>query len=148
MSYDIQICEVPQQTTAVVRCRATQSELSTVIPQGCGEVWSFMRSSGLPHPGRNLALYLDGEMNIEVGVEVVQLFEGNDRVVCSSIPAGTVATTAHFGPYDRLGEAHAAIHQYCSDHGHELAGPSWELYGHWTDNPDELRTDIFWLLKE
>ena len=148
MIYDIQICEVTQQTTAVVRSQAKQSELADVVPQGCGEVWEFMRLSELPRPGRNLALYLDDEMNIEVGVEVFQPFEGNDRIFCSSTPAGMVATTAHFGPYPSLGEAHAAIHKYCSDHGLTLAGPRWELYGHWTDNPDELRTDIFYLLRQ
>ena len=26
-------------------------------------------------------------------------------------------------------------------------GHTWEIYGHWTDNPDELRTDVFYLLK-
>jgi effector-binding domain-containing protein len=110
-------------------------------------VWSFIRSSPLLHPGRNLALYLDGAMNIECGVEVFQSFADNDRVICSHTPAGMVATTAHFGPYDRLGEAHAAVHKWCTEHGHVLAGPSWEVYGHWDDDPAKLRTDVFWLLQ-
>lgn len=148
--YDSQICEVTRQPTAVIRCHAKQTDLAVVVPQHCGEVWAFMRSSGLPRPGRNLALYLDaldGEINLEVGVEVVQPFTGNNRVVCSSTLDGKVVTTAHFGPYDRLGEAHTAIRKHCAEHGHLLAGPSWELYGHWTDNPDELRTDVFYVLK-
>src|SRR5262245_59498011 len=29
-----------------------------------------------------------------------------------------------------------------------LAGPNWEIYGDWTDNPDELRTEVFYLLQE
>jgi effector-binding domain-containing protein len=68
-------------------------------------------------------------------------------VICSSTPAGLVATAVHLGPYNRLGEAHAAVHKWCADHGHVLAGPSWELYGHWTDDPAQLRTDVFWLLR-
>ena len=144
--YEIQIREVEPQATAVVRSRAKQPELAEVVPRGCGEVWDFMRSSGLPRPGRNLALYLDDVMNIEVGVEVLQPFEGSDRVVCSSLPGGRVATTTHWGAYDRLVEAHVAIRQYCAEHGHALAGPSWEIYGHWTDNTDDLQTDIFYLL--
>jgi effector-binding domain-containing protein len=148
MQYLIRVERVASHLTAVIRCRATQDQLSTVIPQGCGEVWAFMRTSRLPQPGHNLALYLDGEMNIEVGVEVYQPFAGNERVVCSRTPAGLVATTAHFGPYNQLGEAHQAIHNWCADHGHALAGPSWEVYGHWDDDPAKLRTDIFYLLKE
>lgn len=145
--YDIQICEVTRQTTAVIRDHARQSDLTVVVPRLCGEVWEFMRSSGLPRPGHNLALYLDGEINLEVGVEMAEPFTGNERVICSSTPDGKVATTAHIGPYNRLGEAHAAIQNYCAAHGHQLAGPSWEVYGHWTDNPAELRTDVFYVLK-
>jgi effector-binding domain-containing protein len=147
MEYAVHVQRVEPQLTGVIRCRAKQSELAQVIPPACGEVWEFMRSSGLPRPGRHLALYLDCEMNIEVGVEVFQSFAGNGRVVCSSTPAGLVATTAHLGPYNRLGEAHAAVHKWCAEQGHALAGPSWEVYGHWEDDPAKLRTDVFWLLK-
>jgi effector-binding domain-containing protein len=147
MVYQVQVLRVEPQTTAVVRCRAKVSELASVIPQACGEVWAFIRSANLPHPGRNLALYLDGEMNLEVGVEVAQPFTGNDRVVCSSTPAGMVATAMHWGPYNRLGEAHKAVHEWCAKHGHKLAGPSWEAYGHWYDEPGQPRTDVFYLLQ-
>ncbi len=107
----------------------------------------FVRSSSLPHPGRNLALYLDDEIHLEVGVEVFEPFEGDERVSSSSTPAGTVATTVHMGAYDRLHEAHVAIRQWCSENGHTLAGPNWEVYGHWDDDPAKLRTDVFYLLE-
>ncbi len=148
MAYQVQIQRIASQLTAVVRFRAGVGELATLIPQACGEVWTFLRAGNFPKPGRNLALYLDGVMNIECGVEVFQPFVGNGRVVCSSTPAGLVATAAHFGRYDRLGEAHAAVRRWCSDQGYALAGPSWEVYGHWTDDPTLLRTDVFWLLQD
>ena len=148
MEYQVRVEPVDPMTTAVVRRRAGLDELATVVPQACGEVWNFIRASHLPHPGRNLALYLDGAINLECGVEVFQPFAGNDRVVCSSTPAGMVATATHLGPYDRLGEAHAAIRQWCSDQGHALAGPNWEVYDHWNDDPSQLRTDVFYLLQD
>jgi effector-binding domain-containing protein len=139
---------VAPQLTGVVRVQASQSQLPTVAPQLCGEVWNFFSCSGLPRPGRHLALYLDCALNIEVGVEVLQPFTSNQRVVCSSTPAGLVATTAHFGPYSRLGDAHHAVQKWCSDHSYTPAGPSWEVYGHWTDDESQLRTDVFWLLQD
>ena len=148
MAYQVHVQRLAPQITAVIRCRARQSELSTVIPQACGEVWNFIRSSQFPSAGRHIALYLDGVMNIEVGAEMPEPFVGNGRIVCSSTPAGLVATTTHVGPYNRLGEAHAAVQQWCAAEGRELAGPSWEIYGHWTDDPAKLRTDVYWLLKE
>jgi effector-binding domain-containing protein len=122
-------------------------ECPEVVPQGCGEVWTFLRSAQFPQPGRNLALYLDGEINVEIGVAVAHPFTGNDRVFCSCTPAGTVATLAHLGPYHRLGETHAAICRWCLENGHALAGPSWEVYGHWTDDPAQLLTDVYYLLQ-
>ncbi|HZY88133.1 MAG TPA: GyrI-like domain-containing protein [Gemmataceae bacterium] len=147
MEYQVEVKTVEPQMTAVVRRRAASSELARVVPQGCGEVWAFMRSSGLLRPGRNLALYLNEEGDLECGVEVTQPFAGDGEVICSSTPAGLVATAAHLGPYDRLGEAHTAVRRWCAGHGHALAGPCWELYGHWDDDPAKLRTDVFYLLQ-
>ncbi|HTP18344.1 MAG TPA: hypothetical protein VMJ65_01995 [Solirubrobacteraceae bacterium] len=31
--------------------------------------------------------------------------------------------------------------------GRDLAGPRWEIYGHWREDPNELETEIFWLLR-
>jgi effector-binding domain-containing protein len=146
MDYVVHVEQVELQTTAVIRGRAVQAELSKVVPRLCGEVWAFLRAAGQPRPGRHLALYLDGDINLEVGVEVDQPFAGDGRVVGSATPAGLVATTAHFGPYHRLHEAHAAVLRWCAANGHALAGPSWEVYGHWDDDPAKLRTDVYYLL--
>ena len=150
MTYTVVTKHVDPQITAVVRRQANLKDLAQVVPNACGEVWNFVRSSNLPRPGRNLALYLDcdGELlDLEVGVEMPQVFAGNGQIVCSSTPAGLAATAIHLGSYNRLGEAHTAIRRWCSDNGHALAGPNWELYGHWTDDPAQLRTDVFYLLK-
>ena len=40
-----------------------------------------------------------------------------------------------------------AVREWCAEQGHTLAGPNWEVYGDWTDNPAELRTDVFYLLR-
>jgi effector-binding domain-containing protein len=146
MGYQVELMRVQPQATAVVRYRAQSSELAIMVPRGCGEVWAFLRAVGAPRLGRNLALYLDGEINLECGVEVDEPFAGNDRVFCSRTPGGLVATAAHVGPYDRLGDAHAAICKWCRERGHTLVAPNWEVYGHWTDNPAELRTDVYYLL--
>lgn len=148
MDYDVRVEQVQSQPTAIVRRQAKSEELASVVPQACGEVWQFVREVGLPRPGRNVALYLDGVINLECGVEVAGSFAGNGQVIPSSTPAGKVATTTHLGPYDRLGEAHGAILAECKARGLALAGPSWEVYGHWTDDVSQLRTDIYYLLRD
>src|SRR5262249_46542964 len=131
--------------TAVIRGRVQPKELSKFVPAACGEVWSFIRSAGLRRPGRHVALYLDGGQ-VEVGAEVSERFVGNDRVHCSQLPAGRVATATHFGPYARLGEAHSAVRHWCAERGHPLSGICWEIYGHWDErwnaDPSKIRTDV------
>jgi effector-binding domain-containing protein len=61
-------------------------------------------------------------------------------------PSGEAATTLHVGPYDRLGEAHAAIDRWRAEHGREYAGVSWETYGDWNDDPTQLTTRVSYLL--
>jgi effector-binding domain-containing protein len=152
MGYQTSLTHSEPTRTAVIRSRVRPEELSKFVPAACGEVWSFARSAGLPKPGRHVALYLgDGHGSVEVGAEVVEPFTGNDRVQCSQIPAGRVATTVHLGPYARLGEAHVAIREWCAQHGHTLSGVSWEIYGHWKESwntdPSLIRTDVFYLLE-
>jgi effector-binding domain-containing protein len=148
MDYQVCLTRIEAQPTAVVRLRAKVEELPRVLPAACGEVWQFIRSPGLPKPGHNIALYLNCEMDIEAGVEVNGPFAGNGSVVCSSLPGGLVATTAHFGPYNQLGMAYTALEDWCSRNGHKKAGPCWEVYGHWDDDPAKLRTDVFFLLRD
>jgi effector-binding domain-containing protein len=147
MSYQVRIERVEAQPLAVVRRLAKIDELSRVVPAACGEVWNFIRANGIRNPGRHVAVYLDCKMNIEVGAEVPGPFVSDGNVVASSIPAGRAATTTHMGPYQKLGDAHNAVQAFCKEHGHALAGVSWEIYGHWTDEPAKLRTDVYWLLK-
>jgi effector-binding domain-containing protein len=151
MEYEVRLEQSSSRPLAVVRRRASAQELSRVVPDACGVVWNVVRAQQIKGAGRHVALYLDCEINLEVGVELDTPFAGHGEVVGSATPAGPVATAAHFGPYGRLGEAHQAIHDWCAKHGHELAGPSWEIYGHWVDewnnDPSKIRTDVFYLLK-
>lgn len=145
MPYQVRTEQVEPQPIAVVRFRARRDELSTVIPAACGEVWNFIRAAKLDRPGRHVAVYLDGEINIECGAEVAGPFAGNGRVVYSTTPSGKVVTTTHIGPYARLGEAHMAVREWLADNNLP-AGVNWEIYGHWTDDPTQLRTDVYYLI--
>lgn len=156
MSYNIQIVTVLPQTLAATRGKSIASSIGPKLLQLLSEVWQFVRTSGLEHTGHNVALYpgkaggmrldCDMEIPIEAAVQVLSTFESTGRVFCSASPGGLAATAAHIGPYSKLPEAHTAIQEWCHENGHTLAGANWELYGHWTDNEDELRTDVFYLL--
>ncbi|HWW00467.1 MAG TPA: GyrI-like domain-containing protein [Candidatus Acidoferrum sp.] len=151
MPYEIKLTDVQAIPTAVIRSRVQPKELSKFVPAACGEVWSFIRSAGLPRPGRHVALYLEAGL-VEVGAEISEPFAGNDRVQCSQLPAGRVVAATHFGPYARLGEAHSEIRQWSGGRGHRLSSICWEIYGHWEESwqadPSKIRTDVFHLLED
>jgi len=149
MEYLVRLEQLSSRPLAVVRRRAAQDELSKVVPEACGTVWNAIRSLNLKG-GRHVAIYWDCVINLEVGVELDVPFAGHNEVVPSATPAGTVATTTHFGPYQLLHNAHDTIHKWCASNSYTLAGPSWEVYGHWKDewnrDPSKIVTDVFWLL--
>jgi len=158
MSYEIQLQTVSASPpTAIVRRQASVRELPKVIPEACGIVWRAIKAGGVSGAGRHVALYLDDQINLEVGVELTAPLaaplpaDGGDQVIGSALPAGTVATAVHFGPYQQLFRAHEAIREWCTKHFHVLAGPNWEIYGHWEQawnaDPSKIRTDVFYLLK-
>ncbi len=151
MSYAIRIEQVAGHPTAVVRRRARLGDLPKVVPDACGLVWNVLKAHHIAGAGRHVAFYLDDEINLEVGVEINGPFDGAGEVIPSALPGGTVATAVHFGPYGQLPAAHLAIREWCADHGHALAGPNWELYGHWLDawnrDPSQIRTDVYYLIQ-
>ena len=62
------------------------------------------------------------------------------------LPAGTVATVTHMGPYDTLPQTWASLAEWIGSQGLQPAGAPWEVYV--TDpgaEPDQSkwRTDIF-----
>src|SRR5262245_27716566 len=150
MEYVVRLEQLSSRPLAVVRRRAASHELSKVVPDACGTVWNVIRSQQVSGAGRHVAVYLDGQINLEVGVELDGPFTGHGEVVASATPPGLVATTTHYGPYGQLHAAHETIRRWCGDNGHTLMGPNWEIYGHWEDewnsDPTKIRTDVFYLL--
>ena len=150
MEYVVRLEQLGSLPLAVVRRRAARHELSKVVPDACGTVWGVLRAQQVTGAGRHVAVYLDGQINLEVGVELAPPFAGAGEVVASATPPGPVATTTHYGPYGLLHEAHEAIRLWCANNGHTLAGPNWEIYGHWeaewNGDPSKISTDIYYLL--
>ena len=147
MPYEIRVEQVEPKPMIAVRRKASPPQLPEVIPKALGPVWDFIRARHVPHTGINVAYYLDGEINLELGVYVSGPFVPSGEIVSCATPGGMVAAATHFGPYNRLGDAHHALHEWSRIEGRRFAGPSWEVYGHWDDDPAKLRTDVFYLLE-
>src|SRR5262249_15573779 len=93
------------------------------------------------HPARR-----DDPMDIDFGVQVARRFEPQGNVRCVETPAGEVAKTVHFGPYDRLKGAHDAVHAWCAANNRRIGNASWEIYGDPTPDPATHDTTVVYLL--
>lgn len=139
--------------TAVIAQTTTWEDYPRVWRQLLDEVYEFVRGRSDLATGdgaerwQNLMLYADERPHVEVGVLVAGLFEPEGRVSASELPGGEAATATHRGDYARLGVTHTAVRDEVAARGRELAGPRWEIYGHWHADPRELVTEVFWLLR-
>jgi effector-binding domain-containing protein len=145
----VQLHQLKSISLAVIRRQASASELSRIVPECCGLVWKEVRAQQAK-AGRNVAIYWNGDIRLEVGVELLGPFAERGEVILSATPAGAVASATHFGPYSGLGAAHNAVRQWCRTNNHNLAGPNWEIYGHWqpewNTDPSQIRTDVYYQL--
>jgi effector-binding domain-containing protein len=146
MGHDVSLRTRNASPTAVVAQTTTWQEFPGVWGALLDEVYAFVRAGGTTQTGHNVMLYLDDLPNVEVGVQVDGAFEASGRVVPSELPAGLVATTVHRGSYDGLGAAHEAVHAWCAANGHLLSRTRWEIYGDWRDDPEEMETEVCWLV--
>jgi effector-binding domain-containing protein len=147
--YTVHLQRLDSIPLAVVKRQASPSQLSRLIPECCGVVWKVIKAQHAKG-GRHVAIYWDDAVRLEVGAEVEGAFTETDGVVRSATPAGAVAWTTHLGPYGGLRAAHEAIHKWCAANEHKLAGPRWEIYGHWLPewdaDPSQIRTDVYYSL--
>ena len=143
----VTIITAPRRPTAVLAAATTWAEFAGVWRPLLDEVHAQnVAWGGTGHKGRNVMLYLDDLPHVEVGVELDQPVSISGQVVRSALPGGEVATTVHRGPYGTLGSTHSAVIRWCADAGRPIAGPRWEVYGHWDDDPDKLETEVSYLL--
>jgi hypothetical protein len=82
----VQFDQLDSVPLAVIRRQASASELSRVVPQCYGLVWNAVRAQQA-RAGRHVAIYWDGSIRLEVGVELYGPFAEEGEVVRSATPA-------------------------------------------------------------
>jgi effector-binding domain-containing protein len=146
-SYEVTEETVAARPTAVVPATTTWEEFPRLWSVLLDQVWACLRAGGIQRGCRNVMLYLDDVPHVEVGVELTQPCPLTGRVVASNLPEGTVAKAVHWGRYDGLGGADDAVKAWIRDHDRPRAGPWWEVYGPHRDDPAEVWTEVYYLLR-
>jgi effector-binding domain-containing protein len=155
------IVEITPQPTIAVRIRKPMADLDirqlfdTQLPR----VFQYATSQGHEPTGVPYARYFEfgpDIADIEIGVPVAdyptnlaRADEHFEQPGTSELPGGQVAKVIHHGPYDTLGQAYDALHEWIHQHDHDEGHGPWESY---VDDPSEIadqskiRTEIHWPL--
>lgn len=76
-----------------------------------------------------------GELKYEVGIPFVGEARDEGNIKIKKFPTQHVLSTIHKGPYRDLGPVYAAVMEYMTKNGYEMAGAPMELY---LNNPMEV----------
>ena len=121
-----------------------------MIINSLDKVWPVLREQGV-RTGHNVVIYRDGDgqtLDMEVGVEVPDGFTPEGEILLIAAPSGEVATATHLGEYSEMKPAYTAIERWFAESRRQPTGVSWEVYGDWSDDPAQRRTDIFFGIAE
>lgn len=135
-----------------VRRQASQSEMSSTLAECFGIVYPHCMRAGLELAGFPLARYsiVGPLMTVEAGVPLVSPASPEGEMEYMELPGGPVVFAVHGGPYDQLGDTHAAVLRWMQEHKLQSAGPHWEWYvtdpGEHPD-PASWKTHIYYPLK-
>ncbi len=141
--------KVEAQPILGIRTPAKMSEIGEVLGSLFGEVYAHIKETGQEPAGMPLSIYhaMDGDtIDLECGMPVGSQLKGSGRIKAGNLPAATVATVTHQGPYEGLPKTWEALVEWIGSQGLQPAGAPWEVYV--TDpgaEPDQSkwRTDIF-----
>jgi hypothetical protein len=150
-NYKVVVATAQTELVAAVQKSVQIGDVGRAWKPALDEGWAFLRANTELRPGHNLFLYhhprrRNEPMVVYFGVQIAYPFDRQGNVQCVETPVGEVATTVHVGPYDRLVEAHNAIHGWCATNGRHIAQASWETYGDWNNDPALLETTVRYLL--
>lgn len=150
MSYDISLTTLDAQPFLFRAAQCEQSAIAETLGTCLGAVSAHVTRAGYTMVGPPLTRYVSwgpGLISLEAGLPVAPGANGEGDIQLGELPAGRAVTTVHTGPYDGLGDAHAAVEKWIAAEELEVAGAPWEVY--LTDpgevpNPDEWMTQIVW----
>lgn len=151
-AYTVSLQMAAPRTIAAVHARVAAGAVGRTFRQYLDQVYAAARAGAVHLDGQNVFVYRHvpnhpAELEVDFGVGITAPFRATGAVEPTPLPVGEVATTTHRGNYAALGAAHAAVAEWCRVNGRRPTGVSWEIYGHWTDDEAQLRTDVFHLLE-
>jgi len=151
MLSEIEVRRLPGGWALVIPATVAADGIGDILRELLPEAFMCAVSRGTVPSGPPFTRYLswnpDGTVDLEAGVPVPAPVQPSGRVQCVEMQPVEAAVVTHTGPYDELGDAHAALGAWVKANGRETAGPCVECYvtdpGEVTD-PAQWQTEVWW----
>jgi effector-binding domain-containing protein len=131
MVYEVSLRDLPDQRIISVRDRVARSVLPVFIIRSLDDLRGHLRLLGVGAVAGPFVIYhafgpdeVDAEVCVPVAGDVIAV----GRISTRLLPGSTVARTVHFGPYEELGSAYAALIRWIGPRGFDACGPVRERY--------------------
>ena len=148
-NYDVTIKEIAPRYVASVRDILESYNYE-------GRLWHYMMKETADqnltpaNPCLAFGIFHDAEYKErDVDVEIQMTVEGNyhdtEHVRFKTEPAVCVASAIHYGSYETISDASAAVAAWVEKNGYQMCGVMFNVYHvspHETQNPDELVTEV------
>ena len=148
-NYDVTIKEIDHRYVASVRDILESYNYE-------GRLWHYMMKETADqnltpaNPCLAFGIFHDAEYKErDVDVEIQMTVEGNyhdtEHVRFKTEPAVCVASAIHYGSYETISDASAAVAAWVEKNGYQMCGVMFNVYHvspHETQNPDELVTEV------
>jgi AraC family transcriptional regulator len=135
----------------VMRKKTSAEEIAKTLGETLPVVWTFAQQNGIALAGPPFTRYVEmgrGLWTIEAGLPIGAPHKGEGDILAVELPGGAAAVAIHKGPYDTLGQTHAAIERWL-DENKLRAGAPFEIYltdPGTTPNPAEWQTEVVYPL--
>lgn len=152
MSFKYEIKEQKTVPTASIRTRTSLSKLPDVIRKSYEAIGKHLEQTKGISNGAPFAIYYNMDINdldVEMGVTVVNAVAEKSEIKNSEIPAGKVLTFTHVGPYSELEKTYGQAMAWMKENKIETNGIVCESYPNdpAVTPPSELITEIKLYLK-
>lgn len=130
MPYDVTTTQIAAQRVIGHRVHTSLEDVGAAVASAFGAAAQAAAAAQAPIVGPPFIVYHD-VIDQQTAGEIegcVPVPPGTDGEGAYDIPAATVASTVHRGPYMEIGPAYEAMAGWLAQHGHEPAGPPREVY--------------------
>lgn len=155
MHYTVNLKTLPQRQAACLRMTIPTYEREGILWQILMEETAHLNLQP-DEPCYCSVTFHDGEfkerdVDLEAQKTVRGQYPDTEHVHFKVLPPVTFASTVYQGPYEKIGEANAAVAAWVRDNGYTYDGPAFNIYHispHETKDPEQFVTEVCYPVKK